>query len=110
MLSGNRPRRRRTGPKKSILQRNPAIEAGRRRRPERNPDQDVADLTNSELPRLNRFSKPHRHSDVPSPYHDRPASTAVTSFRREISVRGSLPRAALLPARTLTLSPPPPTL
>src|SRR5258708_7793340 len=104
MLSGNRPRRRRTGPKKSILQRNPAIEAGRRRRPERNPDQDVADLTNSELSRLNRFSNPRRHSDVSTPHHDRPGSTAVTSFGRVISVRGSLARVGLLAASRMGLA------
>src|SRR5258708_17368134 len=44
--------------------------------------QDVADLTNPELPRLNRFSNHGLHSDVLTQIHDMPGPPAVTSLGR----------------------------
>ncbi len=53
---------------------------------------------NPELPVFNRFSNPRPHSDVLTQIHDMPGSSAVTSFGRVISVRGSLARVGLLAA------------
>jgi DNA helicase HerA-like ATPase len=53
-------------------------------------------LTYQELPAFNRFSNPLLHSDVVTKIHDKPGSSAVTSFGRVISVRGSLARVGLL--------------
>src|SRR6202158_5028266 len=66
--------------------------------------QDVADLTNPELPGLNRFSNHGLHSDVLTQIHAMPGSTTVTSLGRVISVRGSLARVGLLATSQLGLS------
>src|SRR6202158_5024218 len=66
--------------------------------------QDVADLTNPELPGLNRFSNHGLHSEALTQIHAMPGSTIVTSLGRVISVRGSLARVGLLAASQLGLS------
>jgi DNA helicase HerA-like ATPase len=53
-------------------------------------------LTYQELPAFNRFSNLLLHSDVLTKIHDKPGSSAVTSFGRVISVRGSLARVGLM--------------
>src|ERR1700716_3899482 len=69
-LSLRQRQRQWTSPKTLVLQQDSAIKAGRRRRFAQHPHQVVADLTNSEPSRFNRFSNHAAHSDALTQVHN----------------------------------------